>query len=482
MPIAEDSYDAQRMATTAKAERMLVGDWYADLTEELGQFLAPEVLQRMTHPDVTRCALRSYSTQQNVLYTSPPTVTAGGAELAPILRPELWPLRQRGHLLTIGLRDSFMRLDWYEGIGVTYRVVSPSYVCAWATPERPDVPVVVREMRLRTHDGKPTWTRDTWDVSNPASPIFKIETKTEDGWADVTGTHMPSLIPGTYPYMRGAAPILPWVMYHPEITDQLWHWTERLDLIDGTLKVGCLWSMWLHGFRDNSNPQRAGIDLEAPQASPTDGLRPVDRISMDQSAILLLRSVSGRSGSLTTLSPAMDPKAAADAILSYEAGMAQSAGLGAADVQAGGTTGMSGYAIVVSRDGQRRAWAAQKPAAEMGDRLLLATAAKLSNAYGGTALPEEPDAYSIAYAEMERTAAEIKGEMDEVQTLVDSGLMGPIDAVMRVYPSLDYAGAVAKLVDIAKQKMVVAEIAKLTAPEPPAPPPVIPTEPPPSGA
>lgn len=473
MPLAADSADQERQQATALAERILTGNWYPDLLIELTQFLAPEVLARMTHPDITRNLLKSWCSQGNVLYTKPPTVTADGAELGPILKPELWPLRQHGNLLTQGLRDSFMRLDYYEGIGVAYRAVSPSYVCAWATAERPDVPVVIQEMRLRLHNGKTEWTRDTWDVRDLVRPVFKIEI--QDGpkgeWADITSMHMPRLAPGAYPYMRGPVPIFPWVMYHPEITDRLWHWDDRIELIDATLKVGCLWTMWLHGCRDCAHPQRVGVDLDAPQATTTEGIRPVDKIALDQSAILMLRSVSGRTGSLTTLAPGMDPKAQADAILSYEAGMATSAGLSAADVQTGGTAGMSGYAIVVSRSGQRRLWEAQKPAALMGDRLLLATAAKLSNAYGSTALPESPDAYTVSYAEVERDAAEIKSEMDESQTLVDAGLMGPIDAVMKAYPSLDAKGALAKLIDIAEQKQLVAAVAaRFAIRQPPAAP------------
>lgn len=461
MPLADDSADQERQQATALAERILFGDWYADLVNELSQFLAPEVLARMTHPDITRNLLKSFSTQGNVLYSAPPTVAANGAELAPILKPELWPLRQHGNLVTQGLRDSFMRLDWHDGIGLTYRVVTPSYVCAWATAEQPGVPVVVREMRLRQHAGKPTWTRDTWDITNPAAPKFKIEVQEgpKKQWADVTQMHAPKLAPGAYPYMRPSGPLWPWVMYHPQITDRLWHWNDRIELVDATLKVGCLWTMWLHGCRDCAHPQRIGVDMEAPQAVATEGVRPVDKIALDQSAILMLRSVSGKNGSVTTLAPGMDPKAQADAILAYEAGMGTSVGLSAADIQTGGTNGMSGYAIVVSRSGQRRMWEAQRPAALMGDRQLLATAAAFSNAYGSTALPEEPDAYTVTYAEVERTADEIKGEMDEVQTLVDAGLMGPIDAVIKVYPSLDAAGALAKLMDIAEQKRVVAALA-----------------------
>lgn len=458
-PTPESPDETERMRVTGQAERVLTGDWYDDLVTELAQFLSPEVLDRMSHPDITRNALKSYATQSNVLYTEAPTVSAGGADLTPILRPELWPLRQRGHLLTIGLRDSFMRLDYYEGIGVTYRVVSPAMIlAAWADPKRPDVVVGLQELRLRQFGDSAVWTRDTWDVSNPAAPIFRIETQRDSAWVDVTARYHPDQPAGWYPYMRKGAPVFPWIMYHPEITDCLWHWRERLELLDGTLKVGCLWTMWLHGVRDCSHPQRVAVDVDAPQASATDSLRPVDKIALDQSAILLLRSVNSRNGSVTTLAPAMDPKATADAILSYEAGMAQSAGLSAADVQQGGTSGMSGYAIVVSRDGQRRQWAAQRPAAEMGDRMLLATAAKLTNEYGSTSLPEEPEAYTITYAEVGKTADEMLAELDEAMKLVDAGLIGPIDAVRRVFPAMDQAAAIKHLHDIALQKQIVATI------------------------
>ena len=468
-PPVADAAEGERIRVTGLAERMLLGNWYDDLVTELGMFLAPEVLERITHPDITRNALKSYASQSNVLYSEPPTVTAGDADLAPITPLELWPLRQRGNLLTQGLRDSFMRVDWTKGIGIGYRVVSPAFVTeAWALANRPDVPVGLRELRPRSLDGKAVWTRDTWDVSDQANPVFRIETWGGEAWVDMTQRFMPDLAPGAYPYMDAAGPIFPWVMYHPEITDSLWHWNERLELIDGTLKVGCLWTMWLHGVRDCSHPQRVGMDVEAPQASRTEGPRPVDKIALDQSAILLLRSAANKNGSVTTLAPAMDPKAMADAIMSYEAGLAQSAGLSAADVSVGGTTGMSGYAIVVSRDGQRRQWAAQRPAAEMGDRLLLATAARLANAYGTTSLPTEPADYEVVYADVGKTVDELLKELEEATKLVAAGLIGPIDAIRRVFPNLSYDGAIRRLTDIAKQRVIADEIAKIANPPPPA--------------
>lgn len=450
--------DKARWELTSQRERMLCGDWYADLNEELTQFFAPEVLQRITHPDTTRNPQKSYNVQKNVLYSEPPSVSVEGKPDTSALTPaELWPLRKRGHLLTLGLRESLMRLDHYPATGMSYRVVSPAWVCAWATTERPDMPVVVIEQSVRRAAGQTQdwWTWETWDVRDPKNPIRKIERDDPDtpgGRLDVT-----TLFEGStaYPYIRkDGTGILPWVLYHAEVTDQLWNWREQRELVDGTLKVGALWTIWFHGCRDCTHPQRVSIDMDAPQATTTGGTNPVDRIALDQSAILMLNSKSGRNGSITTLAPAMDPKAFADAIMQYEAGLAQEAGISPADLQVGGASGASGYAIVVSRAGLRQSQRDQIPAAAMGDALLLATAAAMVNAYGSppAPLPEDPKAYGITYADVGRSLEEIKAEMEHSDALIEAGLAGPIDAIQRVYPQLTREGAIAKLVDIRRQQ------------------------------
>ena len=228
--------------------------------------------------------------------------------------------------------------------------------------------------------------------------------------------------------------------------------------MDGTLKVGALWTLWFHGVRDCSHPQRYGLDVEAPSAVSTSSTTPVDKIALDQSSILLLTSRKEKSGSLNTLAPAMDPKSMAEAIVQYEAGLAQEAGISPADLQVGGTSGMSGYAIVVSRDGLRRAWRAQQPAAALGDALLLATAARLVNAYGtatGTQsppLPESATSYAVTYAEVGRTPDEIMATFAQIDALAAKGLAGPLDVVQHVYPSLGRDGAIEKLIDIRRQQ------------------------------
>ena len=500
-PNPPEPEDIARWNLTALRERMLIGDWYEDLRIELSQFFAPEVLARMTHPDVTRNPQKSFNVQKNVLYNDPPVVvieTGEGEATEPtdldaIIRPELWPLRQRCHLLTLGLRESFMRLDWHEGGGIGYRIVSPAWVTAWATPAKPTVPVVVRELRLRKAEGEvdPWWVWETWDLRDPKAPVFKVEINDSHDakkLIDVT-LRFAKEGDGPYPYLRtNGEGILPWVLYHACVSDQLFGWQEQRELVDGTLKVGALWTLWFHGCRDCSHPQRVGLDVEAPAATNTQTvIGPVDKIALDQSAILLLNSKGGRNGSLTTLAPAMDPKAMADAIMAYEAGLSQEAGISPADLQVGGSAGMSGYAIVVSRDGLRTAQRSQIPSAMMGDQQLLATAAMLANAYGdGGGLPEDPEAYAITYADLGKSAEEIKGDLAEIETLTGAGLIGPIDAIQRVYPQLDRDSAIQKVVDIQRQQaeidaaLVAAGFAPQTAVAPTAAMPMPPTDIPPT--
>ena len=75
-----------------------------------------------------------------------------------------------------------------------------------------------------------------------------------------------------------------------------------------------------------------------------------------------------------------------------------------------GSSAQSGYAIVVSREGLRRARRRIIPPMRMADQLLLSKAAKMSNRYGKTKLPTEPADYIIQYADLGKSIEELKRE------------------------------------------------------------------------
>lgn len=180
----------------------------------------------------------------------------------------------------------------------------------------------------------------------------------------------------------------------------------------------------------------------------------VDVIPTDRKSILKFRSTGAAGASLSQFAPAMEPRSAAEALNTYESGLAIYAGLNPSDLQ---TTGaQSGYAIVVSRDGQRRKAAEIAPALMMADQLLLATAARLANLYGGASLPTNQRDYSIKYRGLEESAAERKHEAETVSLEMSLGLISRVDALRRLNPEISTdAEAVERLLTIDQTNQIL---------------------------
>lgn len=458
--------DRARWEWSALAQRIYESEWVPDLVEELRQFYAPEVLQRITHPDTSRNPKKTCDTQLNVMYSEPFTLTAEGQpDFAPLALSRFVPMRQKGHGYTIAMNESLLREDWLQsefdatGRGISYRVVSAAYATAIATQDRPDVPVAVCEQRERWPDpanpDRSEWTWETWDIRDPAAPVFKIEIedKNSDGTSlriDVTAKYMPEGWDGAYPYRDADGPILPYTLYHAAPSDRLWNERHRAELVEGTLKVGCLYTFWLHGFRDCANPQRVGIDVIAPQAVGTGGSRSTDRISLDQTSILLFHSKNGSGGSLDTLEPAMDPEKGLASISDYERGLYVQDGL-APEGGDGDMSRVSGYALVVSRESLRQRQRQMIPACLSGDQMALATAARLVNAYEARSLPTNPEAYGISYHAVPKSLEETRADVERVTMLRNMPGMPLIswkDAMMALHPHLTPEQAEMKLGEI----------------------------------
>ena len=78
----------------------------------------------------------------------------------------------------IGCREYVMAIDVDDRGGLVYRPVMPNRVILGAEQDAPDVPVLYRELRLRTmpEGGDPVWTYDVFDIRDRANPSHRIET------------------------------------------------------------------------------------------------------------------------------------------------------------------------------------------------------------------------------------------------------------------------------------------------------------------
>ena len=229
--------------------------------------------------------------------------------------------------------------------------------------------------------------------------------------------------------------MLPYRLYHATIGAGLWSYREGIELARGSLRLAALWSHWADGFQNCAHPQRYALDVDT-QAGITRTIAgvQVDTVPIDRKSIIKFRSSGAGGGSIGSLQPAMEPRSAAEALRTYESGLAVYAGLNPADLQV--TQAQSGYAIVVSRAGMRRRMKAREPSLRMSDQLLLSRAAQLSNQYGGTALPEEPAAYTIEYRGISESPEETTRRADTIKAKLELGLISKVEALRELNPAI----------------------------------------------
>ena len=460
MPTSDE--DLARWDVQSLRYRMLTGQHRDDVTEEIrGMFAAEVSMELEIHPDLSRNTFRMVWQQLCNAYLDSPIVQVKGndnANLHNVITHRLWPQRQTADFWAQAIRESLMRLDWTPGgTEVQYRPVSPDLVVCRAMPDRPDVPGYVEEVRLRhLPNGEEVWTKEVWDILSP-TPVFKILTKTNEVWADVTPQFAPDLA-GEYPYMdREGKPILPYELIHAEIAPQLWSYHVGSELVSGSLRLAALWTHWGDGFTSSSHPQRYAVDVST-QAGITRNYagHNVEVIPTDHKSILRFKSDGPTGAVLGQYSPAMDPRTAAESLRMYEKGLAVYAGLNPSDLQL--TQGQSGYAIIVSQNGKRAQQKRTEPARRMADQSIMAKAAKMANAYAVPSpnLPEDAGMYRIEYTNVGTTPEERKTHVDVIQAELEMGLISRVDAYRRLNPNVDTdSEAVRRLIDIDRMTKIL---------------------------
>ena len=448
------SYDDQDRETHDRRqeqllrERMLDGQHEDDIINEIMKDYAPEIAMELTlNPDLSENTFRMVLSQLAVSYDEAPMVSADDVEdFDAIITPEIWPKMQQRDLITRGLRESFVRLDWPSSDSavqeVRYRVIAPGHIVKCIALEgQPDRPGCLTERRMRTRldeAGQPirVETFETWDITKE-EPVFMIEELDERGdRVDRTGLYLDS---DEYPYRDDeGAPIFPYVMYHAQMQDRLWDYKAGIELVRGTLRLAVGYTAWWDAFNNSANPQRVAIDLELP-AGQTQTLaqsRNVETITAGPKTILKFSSQRDGAGRIDTYPPGLSPMDGMTSLRAYAERLAVFAGLNPGDLVASGSP-QSGISIVVSRDGQRRAQAKAEPVNRLGDQQLLSIAARLANAYGGTSLPTDERAYTIEYAQMGLSETERKTLIENLDREAGLGLVSRVTMVRELHPGLD---------------------------------------------
>lgn len=470
--------DNHRVKTQALRYRILNDEHRKDVENDIERTMSPEVAAELSwNVDLSANPLRDIYNQLNTAYMNAPAVhIRDGAELQAltpeqaeaIITPTFWPLMKQRALQQMAIRESVVRLDWPTAAAledgdpaeVRYRVVPPHCIHkAIAHRRHPDRLAYVEELRERhrmvtdkeTGESVPVmvWTYDVWDVRDPDNPVFRIDeivnnigsVTRRDATREFLGIADEVEAGLDYPYRdTSGAPILPYVLAHAQVQSRLWDYMSGDGLVDGTLKLAAGWTKWWDGFDNSSNPQRLIVDGKIGGARVTDGREGdnVKTVPVTPKTILMVTS-NGQPGTAKTDSfpPGMDPKAGTESLEVYERRLAVSAGLSPADLQMTGSA-QSGIAIEVSREGKRRAQQSYEPGFRLADQQILSTAARMANAgIPGLDLPENPRAWSVAYAVLGESPQERKVKVETITLEQNAGTLGRVAAVRRLNPNLE---------------------------------------------
>jgi hypothetical protein len=491
--------------------RLMRGAWRNDADDRLKEFFAEETWDYLPRTVLAFNPHKMFAVQTATLFDGAVTVHVADqpeADVAALGLDLLWPQQQETLEHVRSANDCFVLRSWdSKRQRVRYMPVPPDCVDVEPDPDDPTQPCRVVHYRRRSVVGLgKVWCRDTYDFSarDPDGrivPLLQIEawvkrrhqdagSYDEGRWVDVTYEVMPELRPrdpsapppvdadgneipappprrGQWPYWTDATedaePIWCWTAYHARVGTKLLDTWSGCELVDGTLITAVLWTYWLGGFRDVAYQQRWMLDADIaakPPASP--GSQSVGWVASNPMAVMKLKSTeTGRPGSAGQWAQPFDVEKAAQAISNFMASLALFAGLSPADVSIGnaGLSRTSGYAIEVSRDGRRKVEKRMVAPIGIADRHNLAHAAMLSNAYAGTDLPTEPEAYTVVYSETPRTVEEIRVEVESNRALTEAGLRHPAEALRILEPHLTADQARAKVLDIARFKAELAAAA-----------------------
>jgi len=420
------------------------------------------------HVDLSSNVPETIYTQKAVQYDQTPVIRNDSEQDADgligvdglMMQAGIWQMMPRVQRDAFGLRVMLVRVSATD-TELTYRPVYPDLCTAEVFSDQPDVPVTLSEARLYTIpdslDGKREWCFDICDISDLGNPSYRVirasdgedrspvYLKTADNpEGDFTGDH--------YPYrLTDGAPILPYAIYRPVKSGRMWDARTESRVFDGGLQAMVYQTMFAHIMRNASWAQKWAIGVE-PAGTGTadeneDGKGRRNTIT-DPAVLLIFEQLADFEGQPTvgTFPVAVTPEEFQAAIGRYERHVAAAAGLEPSDVMRMSGDPRSGYALAISRSGQRLQQRKHEEMFRRGDQSLLTISAAIANRSGLGTFPET--GWRLEYRALPKTPEEAKGEADFLNSEVEAGMMDVVEAYRRRHPGITEEQAEADLVKI----------------------------------
>lgn len=414
--------------------RMLRGSWRQEL-DRCHRALLSNTRANMSGPvDMTKNVFRSIVNQLSVLYDGDTIIRHENEDSIPEMRRQavesgLWQLMAEVQNYTVGQRECAVRVMVDEKANAHYKIFQPFHIEAEGTLERPDEPVKFWAYSPRMLNNKAAWTAECFDISDLDDPKYTLTTDNgEEVLDEATGSSYP------FAYEDGT-PFIPFVLYHARKTGHMFDPYSGIELKEGALRVAVYLTFWGHVLRDASWPQRYMIDGKLNGVTRDNGDTPY--LDSDPSSLMSASSTNPeKSATMGQFQAGGDVRGILESIDSYCAGLATDFDISPGDIQRASGDARSGYAIHLTREGQRRAQEKYKPQFARGDADLLGKTAALINrqveslSATSPGLPEQ--GWSVKYHGIPLSLEERRQLLEEYRQRVELGVMSRAELLSKL--------------------------------------------------
>lgn len=402
--------------------------------------------------DLTSNPLLSVWSQAAATYRSEPTVDGPAEVVDAVAEAGHWARMQRVQRDALALREMLVRIDYDEDEGISLRPVPPFLVEVVANPRHPSRALQVAEWTPDPDDG------DRWVkiVCNARKRIY--EALDEDG-NDVSVRILGGSYSGdAYPYLdHDGTPILPWVVYRPELTGSFWDWSTGSEMVEAVLNLGVHYTHYGHLLKDCSWLQRYMLGATVAGESDT-GTGEASHVVTDASSLLLLQPASEYVGQVLVgqWGAAADPEVYLRSVQSYERRIVDNA-LGTANVSRASSDIRSGFSLAVSKEDQRELQRSYEPTFRRADLDLL----RICGALMGV-----PGDFQIQYKAIPKDPREVAADLERISKAIELGLMTLVQGYMELHPGLTLREAEEALAEIERINSDAGNVATPPPPEP----------------
>lgn len=442
LPIPKSADTMRRWSDTEKRYQVLHGDWHNVLQDAINKSVGTQRTREWVDMDRSTNLLRWMAEGRAVLYDRDPVIShddAGALEFMQAL------LQAAGHTAfsqqlerdVIGLRDMFVRPHVYKEedgkIRLSLRLVYPHRVEAGSDPNQPQIPRWLEETVWGVRPGteKEEWTVHRIDIDRRE---YTVRTSDRE---DVTAIYLDSEYSGDgFYYVANGRPFMPYVHFPAARAPVMFDYTAEVELYEGTLAVAGNMSHWRHAMYRTSWSQRWAIDIEL--AADADVVEPGDRhprnsVVADPATVLMFDSKADGRGQpqIGQWETPVDVLKMMEGIHSQMRLIVGSAGAAAPEFLRTSGDPRSGYALEISRDGQRTISERMAPIRRTPDELLLSTIAAMVNLIDPKiALPV--DGWSIRYRALKLSPDEREKKIAEILQLLDKGIYTAVEARQKI--------------------------------------------------